>query len=113
MARKTSSVTLDGDMRFVGRVGSGHSIVLDSASGDTGPRPAALIPLAVAGCTAMDVIWSKFLRTFGSPSMCAFITSQLLMAELRGMPVKQSTNRFSTSAEESGSLSRFTPSRSR
>ncbi len=56
MATKTSTVTLDGDLRFVGRVDSGHSIVLDSGTGDTGARPAELIPLALAGCTAMDVI---------------------------------------------------------
>lgn len=56
MAVKTSSITLDGDMRLVGRVGSGHTIVLDNGTGDTGARPAELIPLALAGCTAMDVI---------------------------------------------------------
>jgi putative redox protein len=56
MATKTSTVTLDGDMRFVGRVHSGHTIVLDNGTGDTGARPAELVPLALAGCTAMDVI---------------------------------------------------------
>ncbi len=56
MATKTSTVTLDGDMRFVGRVDSGHSIVLDDGSGNAGARPAELVPLALAGCTAMDVI---------------------------------------------------------
>jgi putative redox protein len=57
MAVKTASVTHEGGgLRFVGRVGSGHSLVLDDRAGDTGPRPAELIPLAVAGCTAMDVM---------------------------------------------------------
>lgn len=57
MALKTATVTLDNDdMRFIGRSGSGHALVLDSSSGDTGMRPAELIPLALAGCTAMDVI---------------------------------------------------------
>ena len=57
MAVKTSVVTLEGgDMRFVGRVGSGHTIVMDNNIGDTGARPAELVALAVAGCTAMDVI---------------------------------------------------------
>ena len=57
MAIKTATVTLDGgDLRFAGTTGSGHSIVLDDGSGDTGMRPAELVPLAVAGCTAMDVI---------------------------------------------------------
>ncbi len=57
MAVKTASAVLEGgDLRFVGRLGSGHSLVLDDAKGDTGVRPAELIPLAVAGCTGMDVI---------------------------------------------------------
>jgi putative redox protein len=57
VATKTASVTLDGDgLRFVGRVGSGHEIVLDNIEGDAGARPAELVPLALAGCTAMDVI---------------------------------------------------------
>ncbi len=57
MAIKSASVTLDGDaLRFAGRVGSGHELVLDDAEGDAGMRPAELVPLAVAGCTAMDVI---------------------------------------------------------
>ncbi len=57
MALKTATVTLDGgDLRFVGTAGSGHSIVLDSGTGNTGMRPAELVPLALAGCTAMDVI---------------------------------------------------------
>jgi putative redox protein len=57
MAVKTASVALDGhDLRFVVRTGSGHMLVLDDAKGDTGPRPAELIPVAFAGCTALDVI---------------------------------------------------------
>jgi putative redox protein len=57
MAVKTATVTLDGtNLRFVARSGSGHSVVLDDGRGDTGPRPAELIPMALAGCTAMDVI---------------------------------------------------------
>lgn len=57
MALKTASVTLEGgDLRFVGRTGSGHTVVLDDGTGDTGMRPAELVPLALAGCTAMDVI---------------------------------------------------------
>jgi putative redox protein len=57
MTVKIASVTLDGsNLRFVARTGSGHSIVLDDGRGDTGPRPAELIPVALAACTAMDVI---------------------------------------------------------
>ena len=57
MANKTATITLEGgDLRFVARSGSGHDIVLDDGHGDTGMRPAELIPIAVAGCTAMDVV---------------------------------------------------------
>ncbi len=57
MAIKHAVVTLaGGELRFVGRTGSGHEVVLDSAAGDSGSRPAELVPLALAGCTAMDVI---------------------------------------------------------
>jgi putative redox protein len=57
MAVKTATVTLEaGDLRFVGRAGSGHTLVLDDRKGDTGLRPAELVPMALAGCTAMDVI---------------------------------------------------------
>ena len=57
MALKTATVTLDGaDLRFVARSNSGHTLVLDDGRGDTGSRPAELIPMALAGCTAMDVI---------------------------------------------------------
>jgi putative redox protein len=57
MAVKTATVTLDGgDLRFVARAGSGHSLVLDDELGDTGLRPTELLPIALAGCTAMDVI---------------------------------------------------------
>jgi putative redox protein len=57
MAVKTASVALDGSaVRFVGTSGSGHTFVLDDGTGNTGPRPAELIPMALAGCTAMDVI---------------------------------------------------------
>lgn len=57
MSTKTAAVMLDGShLRFVGRTGSGHRIDLDATEGDTGARPAELVPLALAGCTAMDVI---------------------------------------------------------
>jgi putative redox protein len=57
MSHKTATVALEGDgLRFVARTGSGHSLALDNKEGDTGPRPAELVPVAVAACTAMDVI---------------------------------------------------------
>lgn len=57
MATKTATLTHEGSgLRFVATAGSGHSIVLDDGVGDMGMRPAELIPLALAGCTAMDVV---------------------------------------------------------
>jgi putative redox protein len=57
MSLKTAIVALDGDgLRFKASSGSGHSIVLDNGEGDTGMRPAELLPVALAGCTGMDVI---------------------------------------------------------
>ncbi len=57
MATKTASVVLEGDgLRFAVETGSGHTFVLDDAAGDSGARPAELVPAAVAACTAMDVI---------------------------------------------------------
>jgi len=57
MGSRIATVTLDGEgLRFVGTTNSGHAVVLDDGAGNTGPRPADLVPLAVAGCTAFDVI---------------------------------------------------------
>lgn len=54
---KGASVRLEGDgLRFRALTGSGHGLVLDDAAGDAGPRPAELLLVALAGCTAMDVI---------------------------------------------------------
>src|SRR5688500_7069055 len=57
MATKTVKVRLEGEgSRFVALTGSGHDIVMDNADGDSGPRPAELLVVALAGCTAMDVV---------------------------------------------------------
>lgn len=48
---------LDGDgLRLVAQTGSGHAVVMDTAEGGSGPRPAELLLTAQAGCTAMDVV---------------------------------------------------------
>lgn len=57
MSVKTASVTLAGmGLGLVGRTGSSHRVLLDDSAGDTGARPSELVPLALAGCTALDVI---------------------------------------------------------
>ncbi|MFI5042562.1 MAG: OsmC family protein [Acidimicrobiales bacterium] len=57
MVTRSVSARLDGDgMRLVATTGSRHTVVMDDADGDSGPRPAELLLVAQAGCTAMDVI---------------------------------------------------------
>ncbi len=56
MSTQTATVTLAGDMRFEAVVGSGHTVVMDNGVGNTGARPSELLGVALAGCTAMDVI---------------------------------------------------------
>ena len=56
MATSVAVARLSGDdLRFIGSTGGGHTVVMDSASGGSAPRPAELLLLAAAGCTAMDV----------------------------------------------------------
>ena len=57
MTRRTATVALQGaGVRFVAHTGSGHRLALDDGNGDSGPRPAELVPVALAACSAMDVI---------------------------------------------------------
>ncbi len=56
MGEKQVSLRHEGGMRFVARTSSGHDVVVDNASGDSGPRPTELVLAAIAGCTAMDVV---------------------------------------------------------
>jgi putative redox protein len=57
VSTKTADAVLTGDgLRFEVTAGSGHTIVLDSGEGDSGPRPSELLAVALAGCTGMDVI---------------------------------------------------------
>ena len=48
--------TLRGQRQFVAETGSGHHVVLDDAAGRTGAKPIELVAVALAGCTAFDVI---------------------------------------------------------
>lgn len=42
--------------QFVGQSGSGHTVVMDDADGNTGAKPIELALLALGGCTAFDVV---------------------------------------------------------
>jgi len=56
LGSKTVALRHAGGMRFVVSTESGHDIVVDNATGNTGPRPTELVLAAIAGCTAMDVV---------------------------------------------------------
>jgi len=44
------------ERQFVATTGSEHHLLLDDAAGGTGPKPIELVAVALAGCTAFDVI---------------------------------------------------------
>jgi len=48
--------SLRAERQFVGTTGSDHHLLLDDAAGGTGPKPIELVAVALAGCTAFDVI---------------------------------------------------------
>jgi len=47
---------LQTERQFVATTGSEHHMILDDAAGGTGPKPIELLAVALAGCTAFDVI---------------------------------------------------------
>ena len=53
-------VSLTGELTFTGESGSGHKVIIDSATDvgglDSGPRPMELILLGLGGCTSIDVV---------------------------------------------------------
>ena len=55
-ARVQLTKALQAQRQFVAETGSGHHLVLDDAAGGTGAKPIELVAVALAGCTAFDVI---------------------------------------------------------
>ncbi len=55
MKEKHAVVRVEEGLRLLAQTGSGHRVAMDNAVGDTAPRPAELILVALGGCTAMDV----------------------------------------------------------
>src|SRR5579863_4650317 len=47
---------LTAERQFIAMTGSGHHFLLDDPAGGTGPKPIELVAVALAGCTAFDVI---------------------------------------------------------
>jgi putative redox protein len=56
----SASVTLtqpQGSHRqFIATSGTGHHVIMDDAAGNSGAKPIELVAIALAGCTAFDVI---------------------------------------------------------
>ena len=42
--------------QFIARTGNGHNLILDDSAGGTGAKPIEMVAVALAGCTAFDVI---------------------------------------------------------
>ena len=55
-ARITLTQPLRNQRQFVAETGTGHHLLLDDAAGGTGAKPIELVAVALAGCTAFDVI---------------------------------------------------------
>jgi putative redox protein len=55
-AKVTLAQSLKSQRQFIAETGSGHHLILDDAAGATGAKPIELVALALAGCTAFDVV---------------------------------------------------------
>jgi putative redox protein len=55
-AKVSLTQALKSQRQFMAETGSGHHIILDDAAGATGAKPIELVAVALAGCTAFDVI---------------------------------------------------------
>ena len=55
-ARCTLTQPARGQRQFVVTTGSNHHLIIDDPQGATGPKPIELVAVALAGCTAFDVI---------------------------------------------------------
>jgi putative redox protein len=55
-AKVVLTQALGNHRQFVAETGTGHHLLLDDAAGGTGAKPIELVAVALAGCTAFDVI---------------------------------------------------------
>ncbi|HTZ48711.1 MAG TPA: OsmC family protein [Verrucomicrobiae bacterium] len=55
-ARVRLTRAMQSERQFIAETGSGHHMILDDAAGGTGAKPIELVAVALAGCTAFDVI---------------------------------------------------------
>jgi putative redox protein len=52
----TLAQPLSNNRQFIATSGTGHHFLIDDAAGNTGAKPIELVAIALAGCTAFDVI---------------------------------------------------------
>jgi len=55
-ASVTLTQALGNHRQFIATSGTGHHLLIDDAAGNTGAKPIELVAIALAGCTAFDVI---------------------------------------------------------
>jgi putative redox protein len=55
-AKVTLTQPMKSQRQFIAETGSGHHLILDDAAGATGAKPIELVAVALAGCTAFDVV---------------------------------------------------------
>ena len=55
-AKVSLTQALKSQRQFVAETGSGHHLILDDAAGGSGAKPIELVAVALAGCTAFDVV---------------------------------------------------------
>lgn len=76
------TLTFPDTRQFVAQTGSGHRIIIDDPTSNTGPKPVELMAAALAGCTAFDVI--TILRSKKHKNITAYEVS--VHAEQRQTP---------------------------
>ena len=73
MIRAKVNLTFPDKRQFMAETGSGHRFVIDDPASNTGPKPMELLAVALAGCTAFDVI--TFLRNKKHKTITAYEVS--------------------------------------
>jgi putative redox protein len=51
-----AEVTWVEGLKFLGRSGSGHSVVMDGNQGESAPSPMEVVLMAAGGCSSVDVV---------------------------------------------------------
>lgn len=82
MVQAKVKLTFPETRQFMVETGSGHQMIIDEPTSNTGPKPMELLAAALAGCTAFDVI--TILRSKKHKKITAYQVS--VEAEQRTFP---------------------------